>query len=112
MVMFIDLILVTLVMTTLYFGHFTYDYGSLKNECVLTVLLQGSLEEFLSLVEAIKNVDVVISAIGGGASQMQVLDSCMESFLLQHNIIKAIKQVGTIKAWNISIFKKCYDKYL
>ena len=71
-----------------------------KNGYVLFVL-QGSLENYESLVEAVKKVDVVISAIGGGSSHMQLLDSCMGPFLLQHNIIKAIKQVGTIKAWII-----------
>jgi hypothetical protein len=72
----------------------------LENECV-DLVLQGSLEDYSSLVEAIRKVDVVISAIGGGASQKKVLDSCMDPFLLQHNIIKAIKQVGTIKVCDI-----------
>jgi hypothetical protein len=50
--------------------------------------LQGSLEDQASLVEAIKKVDVVISAVKGP----QLTD--------QLNIIKAIKEVGTIKVYS------------
>lgn len=73
-------------------------------------IVHGSLEDYSSLVEAIRKVDVVISAIGGGASQKQVLDSCMDPFLLQHNIIKAIKQVGTIKRFLPAEFGNDVDR--
>lgn len=49
--------------------------------------MQGSLEDQASLVEAIKKVDVVISAVKGPQMGDQL------------NIIKAIKEVGTIKVY-------------
>eukprot|EP00253_Pinus_taeda_P002908 PITA_02908 len=73
-------------------------------------ILHGSLEDFWSVVEAIKKVDVVISTIGGGASQTQLSDSCMDSFSLQHNIINAIKQVGTIKRFLPAEFGNDVDR--
>jgi len=73
-------------------------------------IVHGSLENYESLVEAVKKVDVVISAIGGGSSHMQLLDSCMRPFLLQHNIIKAIKQVGTIKRFLPAEFGNDVDR--
>eukprot|EP00250_Pteridium_aquilinum_P033415 c5588_g2_i1 orf=59-883(+) len=62
-------------------------------------LLHGSLEDFESLVEAIRQVDVVISAIGhNGYSHtgMQLAD--------QIQIIKAIQKVGGIKRFVPSEF--------
>jgi ribosomal protein S25 len=50
---------------------------------------QGSLEDHASLVEAVKKVDVVISTVGSLQIESQV------------NIIKAIKEVGTIKVHTI-----------
>lgn len=61
-------------------------------------LVRGSLEDHTSLVEAIKKVDVVISTVGGA----QILD--------QINIIKAIKEVGTIKRFFPSEFGMDVDK--
>ena len=56
------------------------------------------MEDHASLVEAIKEVDVVISAVG------------FFQLMSQLNIIKAIKEVGTIKVygtvdevWNLRI---------
>jgi uncharacterized protein YbjT (DUF2867 family) len=51
----------------------------------MIVSLQGSLEDHESLVAAFKQVDIVISAVGGA----QLHD--------QFKIITAIKEVGTIK---------------
>jgi len=62
------------------------------------IILYGSLEDQASLVEAIKKVDVVISAVKGP----QLTD--------QLNIIKAIKEVGTIKRFLPSEFGNDVDK--
>ncbi|MCO5580408.1 hypothetical protein L7F22_034274 [Adiantum nelumboides] len=60
-------------------------------------LLQGTLEDHESLVAAIKQVDVVISAIGSNT--------------LDHlKIIEAIKQVGTIKRFFPSEFGNDVDR--
>lgn len=61
-------------------------------------ILRGSLEDQASLVEAIKKVDVVISAAKGP----QMMD--------QLNVIKAIKEVGTIKRFLPSEFGNDVDK--
>lgn len=55
-------------------------------------LVQGSLDDYTSLLEAIKLVDVVISTVGAA----QVAD--------QLSIINAIKEVGTIKRFLPSEF--------
>uniref|UniRef100_A0A0C9S3Q4 TSA: Wollemia nobilis Ref_Wollemi_Transcript_14834_1258 transcribed RNA sequence n=1 Tax=Wollemia nobilis TaxID=56998 RepID=A0A0C9S3Q4_9CONI len=60
-------------------------------------LVHGSLEDHASLVEAMKKVDVVISTVGGA----QLMD--------QMNIIKAIKEVGTIKRFLPSEFGNDVD---
>eukprot|EP01018_Ginkgo_biloba_P008359 Gb_21757 [translate_table: standard] len=70
-----------------------------------TTHVQGSLEDYGSLVEAIKKVDVVISAAGG----TQNMDRFMDDFMHQQNIIKAIKQVGTIKRFLPSEFTNDVD---
>ncbi|KAI5066989.1 hypothetical protein GOP47_0017517 [Adiantum capillus-veneris] len=49
------------------------------------ILLKGSFEDYTSLVDAIKQVDVVISALGS------------DNILDQLKIIDAIKEVGSIK---------------
>ncbi|KAH9319829.1 hypothetical protein KI387_021598, partial [Taxus chinensis] len=61
-------------------------------------IVHGSLEDHASLVEAIKKVDVVISTVGGA----QIMD--------QLNIIKAIKEVGTIKRFLPSEFGNDVDR--
>jgi len=61
-------------------------------------ILHGSLEDQASLVEAIKKVDVVISAVKGP----QLTDEL--------NLIKAIKEVGTIKRFLPSEFGNDVDK--
>nr|ABK26024.1 unknown [Picea sitchensis] len=61
-------------------------------------LVQGSVEDHASLVEAIKEVDVVISAVG------------FFQLMSQLNIIKAIKEVGTIKRFFPSEYGFDYDK--
>ncbi|KAI5082084.1 hypothetical protein GOP47_0001827 [Adiantum capillus-veneris] len=60
-------------------------------------LLQGSLEDYESLVAAIKQVDVVISAIGSNT-------------LDQLKIMEAIKEVGTIKRFFPSEFGNDVDR--
>eukprot|EP00249_Psilotum_nudum_P018219 c26698_g1_i1 orf=565-1479(-) len=55
-------------------------------------ILHGSLEDKASLVEAIKQVDVVVSTVGG----RQLAD--------QVHIIEAIKEVGTVKRFLPSEF--------
>ncbi|CAN6446670.1 unnamed protein product [Victoria cruziana] len=55
-------------------------------------LLQGSLEDHESLLEAIKKVDVVISTVGNA------------QILQQSNIIAAIKQAGNVKRFFPSEF--------
>lgn len=52
------------------------------------IIVHGSVEDYASVVEAIKNVDVVISALKYIQQKSQM------------NIIKAIKQVGNIK-WSL-----------
>eukprot|EP00246_Nothoceros_aenigmaticus_P018051 TRINITY_DN92_c0_g1_i1.p1 TRINITY_DN92_c0_g1~~TRINITY_DN92_c0_g1_i1.p1 ORF type:complete len:314 (+),score=59.35 TRINITY_DN92_c0_g1_i1:140-1081(+) len=54
--------------------------------------LPGELEDQASLVEAVKQVDVVISTVGGAQLHDQL------------NLIKAIKEVGTIKRFLPSEF--------
>lgn len=61
-------------------------------------LVQGSLENFASVVEAIKLVDVVICTVG----RAQIAD--------QFNIISAIKEVGTIKRFLPSEFGNIVEK--
>lgn len=63
------------------------------------VILEGSLEDPISLVEAMKQVDVVISAVGHHGmshSGTQLAD--------QARIIEAIQEVGTIKRFVPSEF--------
>ncbi|XP_043712749.1 probable pinoresinol-lariciresinol reductase 3 [Telopea speciosissima] len=72
-------------------------------------LLKGSLQDFSSLIEAVEQVDVVISAVSG----KQVLD--------QKLLIRAIKQAGCIKRFipaefgvdpdKIQISNLAYDFY-
>eukprot|EP00253_Pinus_taeda_P003338 PITA_03338 len=61
-------------------------------------LVQGSLDDYTSLLEAIKLVDVVISTVGAA----QVAD--------QFSIINAIKEVGTIKRFLPSEFGNVVEK--
>lgn len=61
-------------------------------------LVQGSLDDYTSLLEAIKLVDVVISTVGAA----QVAD--------QFSIINAIKEVGTIKRFLPSEFGNIVEK--
>jgi uncharacterized protein YbjT (DUF2867 family) len=61
-------------------------------------ILHGSMEDHASLVEAIKKVDVVISAVG------------IEQLMSQMNIIKAIKEVGTVKRFLPSEYGFDYDR--
>lgn len=63
------------------------------------VVLFGSLDDYNSLLEAIRKVDVVISAVG------------TEQLLNQLIIISAIKEVGTIKRFLPSEFGSDLDKY-
>jgi len=60
-------------------------------------ILNGSLEDHASLVEAVKKVDVVISTVGGE----QIAD--------QFNIVRAIKEVGTVKRFLPSEFGNDVD---
>lgn len=64
-------------------------------------ILHGSVEDYGSVVEAIKNVDVVISALKGIQHIQQ---------MSQMNIIKAIKQVGNIKRFLPLEFGFEYDQ--
>lgn len=61
-------------------------------------LVQGSVEDHASLVQAIKEVDVVISAVG------------FFQLMSQLNIIKAIKEVGTVQRFFPSEYGFDYDK--
>ena len=61
-------------------------------------IVHGSLDDHASLVEAIKKVDVVISTVGTA----QLMD--------QINIVKAIKEVGSIKRFLPSEFGNDVDK--
>ncbi|GLJ19457.1 hypothetical protein SUGI_0351180 [Cryptomeria japonica] len=61
-------------------------------------LLYGSIDDYASLVEAVKKVDVVISTVGA----QQIAD--------QINLIKAIKDVGTVKRFFPSEFGIDVDK--
>lgn len=63
---------------------------SFKNSGI--VILEGSLEDYESLLYAVRQVDIVISSVGS----QQILD--------QLNIIKAIKEVGSIKRFVPSDF--------
>jgi hypothetical protein len=56
-----------------------------KPDLIRTIYVKGSMEDHAGLVEAIKKVDVVILAVG------------IEQLMSQMNIIKAIKEVGTVK---------------
>ncbi|XP_057821828.2 phenylcoumaran benzylic ether reductase IRL1 [Cryptomeria japonica] len=62
-------------------------------------LVQGSIDDHASLVAALKKVDVVISTLGAP----QIAD--------QFNLIKAIKEVGTIKRFFPSEFGNDVDKH-
>lgn len=62
------------------------------------IIVHGSLDDYASLVEACKKVDVVISALGAP----QIAD--------QFNIIKAIKEAGNIKRFFPSEFGIDIDK--
>lgn len=62
------------------------------------IIVHGSVEDYASVVEAIKNVDVVISALKYIQQKSQM------------NIIKAIKQVGNIKRFLPLEFGFEYDK--
>ncbi|KAG1346630.1 putative Bifunctional pinoresinol-lariciresinol reductase 1 [Cocos nucifera] len=53
-------------------------------------LFEASLEDHESLVSALKQVDVVVSAVGGGCIMEQL------------KLIEAIKEVGTIKVPKLS----------
>ncbi|KAF6171336.1 hypothetical protein GIB67_020403 [Kingdonia uniflora] len=96
---------------SLHIGHPTYvlvrdstfsDHEKSKKLETLTNaganLLKGSLEDLTSLVEAVKQVDVVICAV----SAKQALD--------QRLLIKAIKQAGCIKRFIPSEFGSDPDK--
>eukprot|EP01018_Ginkgo_biloba_P008362 Gb_21755 [translate_table: standard] len=61
-------------------------------------IVHGSLDDYASLVEAIKKVDVVISTVAGAQTGDQI------------NIIKAIKEVGTIKRFLPSEFGYVVEK--
>ena len=63
-------------------------------------ILQGSLDNYGSLVAAIKLVDVVICAIGAA----QVED--------QFNFINAIKEVGCIKVQQFALQQQCNIGFL
>ncbi|KAH9319820.1 hypothetical protein KI387_021589 [Taxus chinensis] len=63
------------------------------------IILHGSIDDYASLVEALKKVDVVISAVG----VPQVVD--------QFSLIKAIKEVGTIKRFFPSEFGNDVDRH-
>ena len=53
-------------------------------------LLEGSFEDHTSLVEAVKKVDVVISAMSGSFLRSHNL-------LLQLKLVEAIKEAGNVK---------------
>ncbi|KAH9319891.1 hypothetical protein KI387_021660, partial [Taxus chinensis] len=61
-------------------------------------IVHGSIEDYANLVEALKKVDVVISAIN------------TELTAAQFNLIKAIKEVGTIKRFLPSEFGMDVDR--
>lgn len=61
-------------------------------------ILLGTVEDYASVVEAIKKVDIVISVVGGFMQMSQM------------NIIKAIKEVGNIKRFLPSEFGFEYDQ--
>ncbi|GLJ19456.1 hypothetical protein SUGI_0351170 [Cryptomeria japonica] len=61
-------------------------------------IFKGSLEDYASLVKALKEVDVVISTVGA-----QIAD--------QFNLIKAIKEVGTIKRFFPTEFANDFDRH-
>lgn len=63
-----------------------------KNPC--GVILQGDLSDHETLLKAVKEVDVVISAVGGEQIDDQV------------KLIAAIKQAGNIKVYMHNVF--CY----
>ncbi|PSD67830.1 hypothetical protein C7G49_19410, partial [Acinetobacter pittii] len=63
------------------------------------IILHGSIDDYASLIGALKKVDVVISTVGAP----QVAD--------QFNLIKAIKEVGTIKRFFPSEFGNDVDKH-
>ncbi|GLJ19458.1 hypothetical protein SUGI_0351210 [Cryptomeria japonica] len=62
-------------------------------------LVHGSIDDYASLVEAVKKVDVVISTVGAE----QIAD--------QFTLIKAIKAVGTVKRFFPSEFGNDVDKH-
>eukprot|EP00249_Psilotum_nudum_P035957 c602_g1_i1 orf=465-1403(+) len=66
------------------------------------IILHGSLEDYGSLVAAIKQVDVVISTVGHHGSEL----------LGQMPIIRAIKEVGTVKRFIPSEFGVDVDRDL
>ncbi|XP_068647854.1 bifunctional pinoresinol-lariciresinol reductase 2-like [Aristolochia californica] len=59
-------------------------------------LLKGSLNDLRSLVSALKQVDVVISALAGNHLRLAILE--------QLTLVEAIKEVGTIKRFLPSEF--------
>ncbi|GLJ10773.1 hypothetical protein SUGI_0134700 [Cryptomeria japonica] len=59
-------------------------------------LLEASLDDHQKLVDAVKQVDVVISAIGGGVVDHHILD--------QLKLVEAIKEAGNIKRFLPSEF--------
>ncbi|XP_058106109.1 bifunctional pinoresinol-lariciresinol reductase 2-like [Magnolia sinica] len=65
-------------------------------------LLQGSLEDKESLVEALKQVDVVVSAVAGNHLRHAILD--------QLTLIEAMEEVGTIKRFLPSEFGMDVDR--
>ncbi|KAH9319821.1 hypothetical protein KI387_021590 [Taxus chinensis] len=62
-------------------------------------IIHGSLDDYTSLVEAIKKADVVISTVGGA----QIAD--------QFNVIKAIKEAGNIKRFFPTEFSNDFDRH-
>ncbi|RWR73539.1 bifunctional pinoresinol-lariciresinol reductase 2-like protein [Cinnamomum micranthum f. kanehirae] len=65
-------------------------------------LLQGSLDDHNSLVSALRQVDVVVSAVAGNHLRHAVLE--------QLKLIEAIKEVGTIKRFLPSEFGMDVDR--
>ncbi|KAF8400921.1 hypothetical protein HHK36_014224 [Tetracentron sinense] len=65
-------------------------------------LLKGSFEDHESLLSALKQVDVVISAVAGNHFRHAILE--------QLKLIKAIKEVGTIKRFFPSEFGMDVDR--
>lgn len=61
------------------------------------VLLPASFSDFQSLVDAVKRVDVVISAISG-------VHFRSHNLLVQLKLIEAIKVAGNIKVFSSSLF--------